>query len=401
MLKRLSILFVLAACSLTAVGETLRGVATNGTTRTPAAGEEVILLRLDKGMNEVARTRTNVKGEFRFDLGSDTTSMHLVRIRHQDVNYNEPVPPGTTSVQLQIYNAKARVSEIKLLDYSQVFQAKDNVAQVVEVFRLSNTSNPALTQPNFEFYLPEGAQITAGEAVTNDIPIKSAPVPRPEKNKYAFLYPVRPGETHFEVVYRMPYTGNLKIVPRLEMLPGRFYVVTPKSMQFSANSGAGFQSMDRWPVDPTIKPVDTHAVDSPQSGTQIAFEISGSGMLAQDEPTPQASAPADSRPGGGLGVPNEKPDPLYSAQWLLLGILVLFLTGGAVFVYISNKPPIAAVAGPAAKPGDRKSMLLDAMKDEIFQLETDRLQGKISQQEYEAAKAALDKTLQRAIRRQS
>ena len=121
MLRRLSIFFLLAACSLTAAGETLRGVATNGTTRTPAAGEEVILLRLAKGMDEVGRTRTNAKGEFSFDLGSNTASMHLVRIRHQEVNCNEPVPPGTTSVQLQIYNAKARVPDIKLLDYSQVF----------------------------------------------------------------------------------------------------------------------------------------------------------------------------------------------------------------------------------------------------------------------------------------
>ena len=400
MLKRLSILLVLAACSLAAFGETLRGVATNGTTRTPAAGEEVILLRLDKGMNEIGRTQTNAKGEFRFDLGSDTASMHLVRIRHQDVNYNEPVPPGTTSVQLQIFNAKARVPEIKLLDYSQVFQAKDNVAQVVEVFRLSNTSNPPLSQPNFEFYLPEGAQIAAGEAVTNDIPIKSAPVPRPEKNKYAFLYPVRPGETHFEVVYRLPYTGNLKIVPKLEMLPGRFYVVTPKSMQFAAGSAAGFQSMDRWPVDPTIKGVDAHSVDNPQSGAQIAFEISGTGLL-EDAPAPQPNAPSDSRPGGGLGVPNEKPDPLHSAQWLLLGILLVFLAAGAIFVYMSYRPAPAVAGGPARQSGDRKSMLLDAMKDEIFQLETDRLEGKISQQDYDTAKAALDKTLQRAMRRQS
>jgi hypothetical protein len=40
------------------------------------------------------------------------------------------------------------------------------------------------------------------------------------------------------------------------------------------------------------------------------------------------------------------------------------------------------------------------MKEEIFQLETDRLQGKISAKDYESAKAALDKTLQRAVQRQ-
>jgi hypothetical protein len=37
----------------------------------------------------------------------------------------------------------------------------------------------------------------------------------------------------------------------------------------------------------------------------------------------------------------------------------------------------------------------------LFQLESDRLEGKITPQEYEASKAALDKTLQRAVKRQA
>lgn len=40
------------------------------------------------------------------------------------------------------------------------------------------------------------------------------------------------------------------------------------------------------------------------------------------------------------------------------------------------------------------------MKEELFQLETERLQGKISEADYQTAKAALDLTLKRAIARQ-
>jgi hypothetical protein len=47
------------------------------------------------------------------------------------------------------------------------------------------------------------------------------------------------------------------------------------------------------------------------------------------------------------------------------------------------------------------TLLLQALKEELFQLETERLQNKISQQEYEQAKAALDQTLARAIKRSS
>ena len=41
------------------------------------------------------------------------------------------------------------------------------------------------------------------------------------------------------------------------------------------------------------------------------------------------------------------------------------------------------------------------MKEELFQLEIDRQQGKVSVEEYSKAKAALDETIKRALARQS
>jgi hypothetical protein len=41
------------------------------------------------------------------------------------------------------------------------------------------------------------------------------------------------------------------------------------------------------------------------------------------------------------------------------------------------------------------------MREEMFQLESDRLQGKLSPDQYEAAKAALDKALSRALEREA
>ena len=58
--------------------------------------------------------------------------------------------------------------------------------------------------------------------------------------------------------------------------------------------------------------------------------------------------------------------------------------------------PASATGAPAA----RSSMLLEALKEELFQLEVERKQGKITPAEYEKAKAALDQTLDRALKRQ-
>jgi hypothetical protein len=45
--------------------------------------------------------------------------------------------------------------------------------------------------------------------------------------------------------------------------------------------------------------------------------------------------------------------------------------------------------------------LLEGLKDELFDLEVEHKQGRITQQEYEKTKAALDQTLQRALKRES
>src|SRR5882757_3417787 len=176
-------------------------------------------------------------------------------------------------------------------------------------------------------------------------------------------------------------------------------VAAPDSIKFAASDSAIYESKS----NPQFKSVNFFIAKNVGPKQKVAFAISGKGEMPR-EPE-QASAPntngrrgEPSGPGGGMGVPNERPDPLHSGQWLFLGVLSLFLAAGGVFVYTSNQN--AAVIG-AAVPQDRSTLLMEAMKEEVFQLESDRLQGKINPQDYQTAKAALDKTLQRAVQRQA
>jgi hypothetical protein len=61
---------------------------------------------------------------------------------------------------------------------------------------------------------------------------------------------------------------------------------------------------------------------------------------------------------------------------------------------MSPMAPMAA-GGVAAGPDS----LLAAMKEELFTLETDRLQGRLSENEYVEQKAALEVVLRRALLR--
>jgi hypothetical protein len=256
-----------------------------------------------------------------------------------------------------------------------------------------------MNEHTLEFYLPEGVSITESSVRTaNGTDLKSAVIPQSEKNKYAFKFPIRPGETQFHIAYSLPYSGSLKVDPKTDAAIQTMIVVAPESMKVVPEDKSLYQVNN----NPQFKGVNFFVAKSITPQKQAGFELSGSGVMPAE--SEQASgggqgAP-DNRPGGGLGVPNEMPDPLHSGQWLFLGVLSLFLLAGAVFVFTTNQKA-AVVSGTSGKPKGRGGMLMEAMKEEVFQLESDRLQGKISPEDYQTAKAALDKTLQRAVQRQS
>ena len=91
---------------------------------------------------------------------------------------------------------------------------------------------------------------------------------------------------------------------------------------------------------------------------------------------------------------------------LLLTFALVLVMGGFYVVSKSNQRQHAAAmaAGPRIDgpiTGDRSTVLLEAMKEELFELEVERQQGKISEDEYAKAKAALDEKMRRALARKS
>jgi hypothetical protein len=71
-----------------------------------------------------------------------------------------------------------------------------------------------MNDQNFSFFCLTGAQIDQGMAMTaGGQPINSSPVPEKEKNRYKFVFPLRPGETQFQVGFHVPYSGELSVDP--------------------------------------------------------------------------------------------------------------------------------------------------------------------------------------------
>jgi hypothetical protein len=400
-LKQVAITLVLLLCSLAAAADTLKGVIQNSTTNKPSVGDDVTLKKIGKGMEDVAKTKTNAKGEFSFTVPA-AQQPYIVWVQHQGVTYTQAGLPGGVPIAVRVFDAATNIKEITILDHAMAIQTSEDGATLSgeEFYTVGNQSTPPRTltgQHTLEFYLPEGASITESSVQTGKTQLKTAVVPTGEKNKFAFVFPIRPGQTQFHVLYTVPYSGKLEINPQSDLPTETLMVAAPDTIKFVATNSASFQTK----TNPQFKNVNFFIAKNLTPKQKVTFEISGKGEMPR-EPE-QAAAPSagarrgePSGPGGGMGVPNERPDPLHSGQWLFLGVLSLFLAAGGVFVYTSNQN---VSAGPVV-PQDRSTLLMEAMKEEVFQLESDRLQGKINPQDYQTAKAALDKTLQRAVQRQ-
>jgi hypothetical protein len=163
-----------------------------------------------------------------------------------------------------------------------------------------------------------------------------------------------------------------------------------------------------------------------------------------------AGAPAKAAPGGGLGNPNSEDDALSKYKWWIIGILALVLVVAAAFLLrrqpASKKiaeeeeeenvaetestpietstdwstpttmapassvvpsyservtPPFhSAVVQPVAQqPITSSATLLNSLKDELFAIETDKLNGLMDDTEYAEHKFAIDVLLKRALKK--
>jgi hypothetical protein len=414
----LKISVLLLLLSTFASAQTLTGTVTNGTTSTPAVGDDVILIRLAQGMEEAARTKTDAKGAFHFDL-KDGAGPHLVRVIHQGVTYHHMAPPGTTTADIQVFDVAKKIDGISATADLLYVQAKPDELGVTRIFAINNTSKPPRTQMNdrnFEFYVPEGAKIDGAQAQTAGGQwVDSEPVALPEKGRYAFVFPLRPGQTDFQFTYRMPYNGSATIDPKPLYPLEHLVVILPTTIQFSA-AKAGIYDNKQPPNQPGAV---AEVASNTKEGQALAFTISGTGVLQEDSSATESSAGAsqsvggetavppgtrDNRPGGGLGPPSEAPDPLKQYRWQILGGFAVLLVIGATYIVLRSKT--AAAPGPVsnsdlapASNTGHSGLLLEALKEELFQLEVEHKQGTLSQAEYEKAKAALDQTLERAVKR--
>ncbi len=157
-----------------------------------------------------------------------------------------------------------------------------------------NQSQPPRTladdKGTFEIVLPDGAEIDSAEAKgPGGQPIATEAQPGSQKNHFMLSYPLRPGETQFQVAYHMPYRGEASFSPKVLRDVQHFVVMVPKSMTFAAKDAQHFQAMtDPQMADPRTTVMVATDV---KPGQDLSYRVSG----AADLPGRQSAGRAGKR----------------------------------------------------------------------------------------------------------
>ncbi len=421
---RFSIPLIFLLAGTFAQAAQVSGTVTDKTTDKPAAGDAVAMLDVQTGMSEVAHATTDAKGHYTITSPGD--GPYLVRVTHQGAGYFIAAPPGGGgSGDVAVYDVAAKVSGVRI--EADVIEAETDNGQlkVNERYFVHNTSAPPVTQwspKSFEVVLPPGAVLAgAGAQRPGGLPTSINLDPAGVKNHYAFNFPIQPDDgdkdTMFQISYSVPYPdGKFAFQSVLTLPADNFAVLLPKSMTFTPGAGVSFKPVNE---DPNVQ---TFLMRTVAANTPVAFTVSGEGAIPREAQGgdnggqgAQASG-TDNGPGGGIGEPINTPDPLSKYKWWILGGLGLLLVVVAGFLL---RKPAGAVAGApvqAAVPVDApigapaavaasyappqpagKGALLNALKEELFAIESEKIAGTLSAADYAEQKAALETVLKRAL----
>jgi hypothetical protein len=394
------------------------GTVTNKTTGKPAAGDTVVLVDVQAGMGEAAKTTTDARGHYA--LNKPANSPYLVRVMHQGAGYFIGAPEGGGPGDISVYDVAAKVEGVGIDEDVLGMEAANGQLQVTERYIVHNTGAPPRTQwspRSFQIVLPAEA-VVAGVAVQRPggLPTSVKLDPDGPKGHYSFNLPIQPDEgdkgTLFQIEYSVPYAGGKYTFKPQVTLPAKtVWVVLPKSMTFA---GAGFQSS---PQDPGVQ---TYVAKNAVPGKALEFTVGGSGSMPReaqgggggqqsgDNGAQDASATGNG-PGGGIGAPIATPDPLSKYKWWILGALALLMAAAAAFLLRKPagtpavaSPPVSPSAGTVPSftpPANKNTALLSVLKDELFALESEKIAGTLSAAEYTELKAALETVLKRALKR--
>lgn len=385
-----------------ALAGTVTGKVTNGTTNKPVAGAQVILLQLQGGMEGVGSTKTDANGNFSLDNSLIGTAPMLLRVPYKGVLYHQPVPPGTNTANVEVYDATTALKGIVVATRAIVLQPKDTNLLVGEEYTIENQTQPPvayyLKSGTFRFLLPQGAQMNQVTASgPSGMPVVQGTIDQ-GNNAEAVDWPFRPGENEIRLSYQLSYPSNQATVHTSSPYAAqKIILVAPPGLQVT---GAGFSPAG------TEQGYALYAHDAVAANVPIEFSVSGT---APEPPAPAADSSDAQNPSANSRIDTTDtatttlPPRLDSLKYILVaGFAALFALG---VIFLWRRPVAVTVPASSGTMGDADAQekparaqeranvtaaqversvthSLEDLKENLFRLELRHQAGTISDQDY-------------------
>ena len=294
------------------------GTIVNATTGKPQPSVIVTLVQPGAGgMETIGSMKSDAEGKFKFDKDFPPGPA-LVQAIYQGVLYTQVLKPGdpTTGVHVKIYDSSAKPGIASVSQHMILIEPSATALDVSETFLMENESTTTFQDPangSVQFYLPEAARGKASVTINapGGMPIERAAEKTAVKNVYKVAYPVKPGESRFDVSYSLPPTDTFS--SKILHDGGVTRLVTPASVTIE---GEGVESLGQ---EPTTK---AHIYNA---ATEVySVKITGTGSLRSQE----ASAPDED---SGAPEIEEKPARIYTRmEWVLVMAFAILGLGGVL-----------------------------------------------------------------------
>jgi cytochrome c-type biogenesis protein CcmE len=313
-------------------------------------------------------------------------SRHFIPVEFRGVKFHKPVPPGTQTADVEVFNNTQNAGSIQVTTRMIVLQPNGSTLLVGEEYTIQNQTHPPVAyyrdDGTLSFSIPDGAQLNqVSVSGPGGMPVVQGTIDK-GKNTSAIAYAFRPGESTVRLSYEMPYPSNEATIHTVSPYASdRVLIVVPPPTQVLS---AGFQPAGN------EQGYNVYARDHVPAGAALDLAVSGAGSVPRSGGAGGAGAEAseaqnpsvNSRAGEATEESSQVlPGRLEDVKWILVGGFAALFALGVVFLW--KKPQqVAAAPAPNFKPEPKHAperatlsdvdrevrYSLDELKENLFRL---------------------------------
>jgi hypothetical protein len=320
-MRRIGFVLLLCAPAWAAV----TGTVVNRTTGQPQPGATVGLYTMGQdGLDLVEQATSDAQGKFTINQEGQP-GPHMIRATLDAITYNLMLPPGSPAANLtvEVYNSSKQPGAAKVGKHMILFAPGGGQMVVDETYLCSNGGKTTWNDPGrgtVRFYLPAaaGGKVAVNATGPGGLPI-GVPVDKTATpDVYAVDFPLKPGETRFDLTYTVPYTEGAPYAGKIVTKDDDTYLISANGVTLQ---GANLNDLGNEPR--------TQAHIYGFTGAAYKIVLTGTAQAAPPAPAENADA-ADSDSGPRIEAILPR---IYGQAKLILGLALGVLALGLVLLY--------------------------------------------------------------------